>query len=192
MMTMQFAEDLFPTLEVLEGKVSMHCKPNFERVTESSCLSNSLEVADDGAASNNKKSKKSQLPPEKESNSHFNFSERFDSLDVGVKPENLCWIFFTSGDHKVAFVDFCQSSAGSCTPDPCGPCCLAWVPLRTGSTGEPKGVMCEHRCAVSYAMNHPFLRDARGGPTLVSHCLTLVSLSLSHSRLSHSSLPPPL
>jgi hypothetical protein len=34
----------------------------------------------------------------------------------------------------------------------------------TGSTGEPKGVMCEHRCAVSYILNHPFLGEVHGRP----------------------------
>ncbi len=31
-----------------------------------------------------------------------------------------------------------------------------------GSTGAPKGVRCQHRCAWSYAVNHPFLPHTHG------------------------------
>ena len=42
---------------------------------------------------------------------------------------------------------------------------VCWIYYTSGSTGPPKGVLCEHRCAVNYLDNHPLFAPYPGHET---------------------------
>ncbi len=83
-MSFHFAEDLFPDFECHHEK--RHPRPN------------NNEQLDEPAASSLKKTRRSNtsVPP------HDVPEEQHEEHGTCVKPEHLCWIFFTSGQATLA------------------------------------------------------------------------------------------